>query len=80
MTGMKNSYFIISLWHGTANALALLHYPILQIIQCFKNCLSEYFTCADEKKFINLRRGKRYTNEIEKLNRDNSDLTITIKL
>ena len=35
---------------------------------------SEYFTSADEKIFINLRRGKGYTNEIEKLNRADSDL------
>ena len=42
--------------------------------------LSEYFTSGDEKIFIDLRRGKGYTNEIEKLNRDDSDLKITIKL
>ena len=42
--------------------------------------ISEYFTSVDEKIFIGLRRRKRYTNEIEKLNRDDSDLTITIKL
>ena len=41
---------------------------------------SEYFTSADKEIFINLRRRKGYTNEIEKLNRDDSDLTITIQL
>ena len=41
---------------------------------------SKYFTSADEKIFINLRRGKGYTNEIKKLNRDDRDLTITIHL
>ena len=41
---------------------------------------SKYFTSANEKIFINLRRGKGYTNEIEKLNRDDSDLTITVQL
>ena len=63
-------------------AVALLCYLITQIIQCFKNCqtLSEYFTFADEKIFIDLRCGKGYTNEIEKLNRDDIYLTITIKL
>ena len=35
---------------------------------------------ADEKLFIDLWRGKRYTNEIEKLNGDDSHLTITIQL
>ena len=39
---------------------------------------SEYFASPDEEIFIDWRRGKGYTNEIEKLNRDNSDLTITI--
>ena len=35
---------------------------------------------ADRKIFIDLRRGKGYTDEFEKLNRDDSDLTITINL
>ena len=35
---------------------------------------------SNKKIFIDLRRGKGYTNKIEKLNRDDSDLTITIKL
>ena len=34
----------------------------------------------DEKIYIDLRRGKGYTNKIEKLSRDDSDLTITIQL
>ena len=42
--------------------------------------LSKYFTSADEKIFIDLRRRKGWTNETEKLNRDDSNLTITIKL
>ena len=41
---------------------------------------SEYFTIADEKIFINLRRGRRYTDKLEKLNRDDTNLTITINL
>ena len=42
--------------------------------------ISEYFTSGNKKIFIDLRRRKGYINEIEKLNRDDSDLTITIKL
>ena len=42
--------------------------------------LKHYFTTADEIFFIDLRRRKGYTNEIEKLNRDDSDLSITITL
>lgn len=41
---------------------------------------SEYFTIADEKIFINLRRGREYTDKLEKLNRDDTNLTITINL
>ena len=40
---------------------------------------SEYVTSAHEKIFIDLRRGKGYTNEIENMNRDDSELTITIQ-
>ena len=40
----------------------------------------QYFTNADEKNSMDLRRGKGYTNEIKKLNRDDSDLPITITL
>ena len=42
--------------------------------------ISEYFTSVDEKIFIDLRRGKGYTNEIEKLNRDDSNLSVRITL
>ena len=41
---------------------------------------SEYFTYADKKIFIELRRKKAYINKIKKLNRDDSDLTITIQV
>ena len=42
--------------------------------------ISKYFVSSDKKIFIDLRCGKGYTNKIEKLNRDDSDLTITSKL
>ena len=35
--------------------------------------LNDYFKNADEKTFIDLIHGKGYTNEIEKINRDDSD-------
>ena len=41
---------------------------------------SKYFTSVGGKIYIDLRRRKGYLNEIEKLNRDDSDLTITIQL
>ena len=42
--------------------------------------ISQYFTNTDEKIFIDVRRGKGYTNELEKINRGESDLSITITL
>ena len=53
------------------------HNPVFQELPIQK----QYFTTPDEKFFIDLRRGKGYTNEIKKLNRDDSsDLSITIML
>lgn len=40
----------------------------------------EYFLSPEENIFIDLRGEKAYTNEIEKLNRDDSDLAIIIQL
>ena len=42
--------------------------------------LNEYFKAADEKIFIDLRRGKGYTGELERINRDDRDLTVTVTL
>ena len=39
-----------------------------------------YVTNTDEKLYIDLRRIKGYTDKLEKLTRDNSDLTLTVKL
>ena len=52
------------------------HNPVYQNMPTLK----QYFATADETYFIDLRRRKGYTNEIEKLNRDDSDLSITITL
>ena len=38
------------------------------------------FTKTDENLYINMRRSKGYTDELEKLTRDDSDLTLTVKL
>ena len=42
--------------------------------------LSDYFTNSDEKLFLDLRRGKDYKSNLEKINQDDSDLTITVIL
>ena len=38
----------------------------------------KYFSESAEKIFIDLRRSKGYSGELEKLTRDDSDLTITM--
>ena len=38
----------------------------------------KYFTESDNKVFGDLRRDKGYTNEIEKLTKDDSDLTVML--
>ena len=67
-------------WYCKGSSIALLpdyaHNPVFQELPIQK----QYFTTPDEKIFIDLRRRKGYTNEIEKLNRDDSDLSITITL
>ena len=40
----------------------------------------KYFTDFDEKVYIDLQRGKGHTGEFERVNRDNSGLTITVEL
>ena len=39
-----------------------------------------YFTDSDEKVYIDIRRSKGYTGEFERVNRDDSDLVVTIDL
>ena len=40
----------------------------------------KYFTDSDKRLFIDLRWGKSHTGEFDKVNRDDSDLTVTVKL
>ena len=42
--------------------------------------MNKYFAYGNEKLFIDLKRGKGYTRELEKINRDDSDLTVPITL
>ena len=41
---------------------------------------NKYFTDSDERLYIDLRRSKGHTREFERVNRNDSDLTITIEL
>ena len=42
--------------------------------------LKNYFTNSDEKVFIDLKHGNGYTGELEKANRDDIDLSVTVTL
>ena len=42
--------------------------------------IKKYFTDSDEKVYINIRRSKGYTSELERVNRDDSDLSVTVDL
>ena len=39
-----------------------------------------YFTDSDEKVYIDIRRSKGFTGEFERVNRDDSDLIVTVDL
>ena len=39
-----------------------------------------YFTDSNEKVYIDIRRSKGYTSELERVNRDDSDLSVTVDL
>ena len=52
------------------------HNPIYQEVPR-KN---KYFTDSDEKLYIYLRRSKGHTEEFERVNHNDSDLTITVEL
>ena len=41
---------------------------------------TKYFSNSDEKIFTDLRKSKVYSSELEKVTRDDSDLTITVML
>ena len=41
---------------------------------------NKYFTDSDEKVYIDIRRRKVYTSEFERVNRDDSDLVVTVNL
>ena len=41
---------------------------------------SDYFTNSDERVYIDLRRGKGFTGEFERVNRDDSELSVVIDL
>ena len=73
-------YCQVVAWYCKGSSIALLIYYSNNEI--FKEIprLEEVFTNSDEKLFIDLRRSKGYTNELENLSRDDSILTLTVNL
>ena len=73
-------YMQFVVWYCKGSSIVpLLEYAINSPFQGLPD-LNDYFTNSDEKIFIDLRHGKSYTGELEKINRDDSDLTITVTL
>ena len=70
--------FVAWYWQGLSREPLsdYTHNPVYQELPK----LNDYSTNPDEKIFIDLRRGKDYTNKIEKINWDDSDLLIKITL
>ena len=74
--------FLLSLqfvaWYCKGSSIAPLsdytHNPIFQEL----STMSQYFPNFNQKIFIDSGSGKGYTNELEKINRGDSDLSITI--
>ena len=54
-------------------------YAYNQICQKLPN-RTDYFTDSDERVYIDIRLSKGYTGEFERVNRDDTDLTITVDL
>ena len=67
-------------WYCKGSSIALLSDYAHNLIFQELPIQNQYFTNAAEKNFIDLRRQKGYSNKIEKLNRDESDLSITFTL
>ena len=78
MTNIMYCAFIA--WICNGSSIAPLsdstHNPIYQEAPRKK----KYFTSSDERLYIDLRRSKGHTEEFELVNRNDSDLTITIEL
>ena len=69
-------------WHwycGGLSIVPLTNYANNKVYQELPR-FEKHVTESDNKVFIDLRRGKGYTSKIEKLARDDSDLTVTVTL
>ena len=67
-------------WYCKCSSIVpLIYYGNKEIQKQFPR-LEEVFTNSHEKPFIDLRRSKGYTHELEKLSEDDSILTLTVTL
>ena len=73
-------YSAFTAWICKGSSIALLTDFVHNITYQKEVRQEKYFTDSDEKVYIGLRRGKGHTGEFERVNRDDSDLTITVEL
>ena len=62
------------------SAAPLMQYPNNEIYQEITKEADYFQDTSDEKLYMNMRRSKGYTNELEKLTRDDSDVNLTVQL
>ena len=72
----KYTCSICNLFCGTVRV------PVLYLYQTFQELpdLNGYLTNSGEKLFIDLRRRKGYAGALEKINRNDDDLMVTVRL
>ena len=73
-------YFAFTTWICKGPSIAPLTYYAHNINYQKAVRQEKYFPDSDEKVYIDLRSGKGHTGEFERINRDDSDLTITAEL
>ena len=71
--------FIAYNWDG-CSAVSLMQYWNNEIYQEIKKEADYFKDTIDEKLYIDMRRSKGYTDELQKLTRDDSDVNLTVKL
>ena len=69
-----------SYWCNGCSTAPLPEYANNKIYQELTKEQNYFKDTSDEKLYIDMRRSEGYTNELEKLTRDNSDVQLTIKL
>ena len=71
--------FVVYYYEG-CSAAPLTQYKNSKVKQELTKEKDYFWDDSDERLYIDMRRSKRYTNELEKLTRDDGSVTLTIKL